>query len=217
MKNTNKLFAMVISGMVSTSVVASDIKTWSITTNFGVSEMSDLNGATNNVNGSSGSADISLDGGFTAGAGIAYHYSERLAVQFAWEYRSNDSEVLLANGQRFTEGNYASNLFFLNGLYYLQPISGFTPYVGAGLSWIQEVDIDLERDGNEQSYSGDGEIGLQLLAGLSYDFAQHWSFAGELRVADNSDISLEGEGVAGEFSGLSYDPVTVQLGVNYNF
>jgi opacity protein-like surface antigen len=161
--------------------------------------------------------DVSTSGGFNAGAGLGYRYNPRLAVELAWEYRSNDSEVDLASGARYGDGNYASNTFFLNGYYYFDRRGAWEPYVGAGLAWIQEVDIDLEGNGPEQSFSGDGDVGLQVFAGTNYRFNDRWSAHGELRYGAVSGIDLEGENNDGRIRDFDYEPLTFQLGVNYHF
>jgi opacity protein-like surface antigen len=163
------------------------------------------------------SVDVSTDGGFTAGAGVGYRYGPRIGVEVAWEYRSNDSETTFASGPSFTEGNYASNTFFLNGFYYLNTRGAWEPYIGAGLAWVQEVDIDLEGMGPEQSFSGDGDVGIQVFIGTNYRLSERWSAQGELRYGRISGIDLEGENVPGSFSDFDYEPFTAQVGLSYHF
>ena len=91
-------------------------------------------------------------------------------------------------------------------------------YVGAGLGWLQEIDIDLEGNGPEQSYSGDGDIGVQLFLGADYALSDAWALQGEVRYARFSDIDLDGEARAeGSLTGLDYEPLTLQLGIVYRF
>jgi len=204
--------------VTSSNILANDPGSWELRPYFGLSQMSDINASTLSVGSQNGTADIQLDSGFTAGFGVAYNYSEKIAAEIAWEYRSNDSQTTLADGQNFDEGNYASNIFFINGIYSLQQNGKWTPYLGAGLTWIQEVDIDLESNGTEISYSGDGDVGLQVFAGAKYAINPQWSIHGELRYGSNSGIELEGEeGAVGSFTDLDYQPLTVQVGLNYKF
>lgn len=184
----------------------------------GYSNLSDTGGSSDlGVASGSDGLDISLSGGFSAGAGFGYRYNRRLAVELAWEYRTNDSETVFDSGTRFGDGNYASNTFFLNGYYFLEPRGRWEPYVGAGLAWLQEVDLDLEGNGPEQSFSGDGDVGLQLFAGSNYHFSEHWSAHGELRYGSLTGIDLEGENNGGSIGDLDYQPVTLQLGLTYRF
>ncbi|MEL7043572.1 MAG: OmpW family outer membrane protein [Pseudomonadota bacterium] len=185
----------------------------------GYSSLSDTGGAFDNTTAGPpvDSVDVSADGGFTAGAGFGYRYAPRLAVELAWEYRSNGSETTFAAGPGFDDGNYASNTFFLNGYYYLDKRGPWEPYLGAGLSWIQEIDIDLEGNGPEQSYAGDGDVGFQVFVGSNYRLNERWSAHGELRYSSVTGVDLEGEGISGRFSDFDYEPLTFQLGLSYSF
>lgn len=185
----------------------------------GYSSLADTSGSIDGFPGTAAgtAVDVSTSGGFTAGAGLGYRYNQQLAVELAWEYRSNDSETEFGDGTSFGDGNYASNTFFLNGYYYLTPRGTWEPYVGAGLAWIQEVDIDLEGNGPEQSFSGDGDVGLQVFVGSNYRFSERWAAHGELRYGSVTGIDLEGENNAGTISGFDYEPFTLQVGLSYQF
>ena len=163
------------------------------------------------------SVDVSTSAGFTAGAGVGFRYGPHVAVELAWEYRSNDAETDFGTGLAFGDGNYASNTFFLNGFYHFAPRGRWDPYVGAGLALIQEVDIDLEGNGPEQSFAGDGDVGFQVFAGTNYHLTARWRAHGELRFGLVDDIDLDGENVVGTISGFDYEPLTVQLGLSYRF
>lgn len=203
--------------MTSNDLFAQSEEGWFLRPYLGLSQMSDINANTLDIGSVDGSADISLDSGFTAGLGVGYRYNNYVAAEFAWEYRSNESEVTLADMQTFDEGNYASNTFFLNGFYYPDGFETWQPYLGLGLSWIQEIDIDLEADGSEQSYSGSGDFGFQVFAGVDYPIINRWDLQAEIRYGSIGGINLEGEGITGEVSNLDYDTFTGQLGVVYRF
>ncbi|EED31715.1 hypothetical protein NOR53_3696 [gamma proteobacterium NOR5-3] len=185
----------------------------------GYSGLADTDGTIDGFPGTTpwDTVDVSTTGGFTAGAGVGYRYNQRLGVELAWEYRSNDSETEFGDGTSFSDGNYASNTFFLNGYYYLAPRGAWEPYVGAGLAWIQEVDIDLEGNGPERSFSSDGDVGLQMFVGSTYSLGERWAAHGELRYGAITGIDLEGENNAGVISGFDYEPFTLQIGLTYRF
>lgn len=211
------LRALVLGGLGLFSLSSSAESQWILKPTFGLSQMPDLNSTTNGVGMSDGEADIQLDRGFTAGLGVMLRYNDRFASELAWEYRSNDSRVDLSDGQRFEDGNYASNLFFINGYYFLESRGRWQPYLGGGISWAQEIDIDLEEDSVEQSFSGNGQVGYQFFAGSWYEFSDLLSLDTQIRYGAISDIDLEGEGSAGEFQHLDYDTLTLQVGLNIAF
>jgi len=199
-------------------VNAADQSGWFITPFIGLSQLSGFDATANSIDGLSGNAEVDTDSGLNAGLSVGYRYNDRFAMEFGWEYRSNDSAVNIADESVFDEGNYASNSFFLNGYYYLSQRGAWQPYVGAGLIWMQEIDIDLERNGIEQSYSGDGDVGLQVFAGVNYQLSRNWQLQTQLRYGSLSDIELSGEeGAVGEFSDFDYQPITLQIGTTYRF
>jgi opacity protein-like surface antigen len=207
-----------LAALLPLGVYAQSQEGWFLRAYGGYSQHSDIDADTTGVATVSTQADISVDGGFTAGAGAGYRYGENWAVELAWEYRSNDTETDLGGETQYPDGNLASSTFYLNGYYHFAASGRWDPYIGAGLGWLQEVDIDLEGNGPERSYSGDGDTGFQLFAGANYDLTEHLVLQGEIRYAYFGDLDLEGEGgAAGEFSSVDYDPLTLQLGLLYRF
>ena len=216
MKNLPVLIIAGVLTGVGTPTVAQD--NWFVRPYIGLSQMSDVGGDFSNIDGLAGNAAIDLDMGFTGGMGIGYRYNDHFAIEAGWEYRSNDSTTVLDGTSTFDEGNYASSLLYVNGHYLLAKNGKWQPYVGGGLTWAQEVDIDLERGGNELSYSGDGDTGYQLFAGINYDWNQQWRLQGEVRYGSITGIDLKGEGSAvGQFDSIDYETTTLQFGLVYNF
>ena len=207
-----------LAALLPLEVYAQSQEGWFLRAYGGYSQLSDIDADTTGVATAATPADISVDGGFTAGAGAGYRYGDNWAVELAWEYRSNDADTDLEGGAQYPDGNLAASLFYLNGYYQLAGSGKWDPYIGAGLAWLQEVDIDLEGDGPERSYSGDGDSGFQLFAGANYALTDRLALQGEIRYTYFDDLDLEGEsGAAGEFSAVDYDPLTLQLGILYRF
>ena len=196
---------------------------WYIAPVFGLSQLSDVDAQANDVFNTSGKTEISLDSGFLAGAALGYSHNERWSTELGWEYRSNASSLTLPNGQQFEDGNYASNTFFLNGKYEFSKTGRtngpkWRPFVGAGLVWVQEVDIDLESQEQEFSYSASGDLGFQVLGGVIYRLNDALDLEAALRYTAISGIDLEPEQRAqGDFSNLEYKPISAQLALKYRF
>jgi opacity protein-like surface antigen len=158
--------------------------------------------------------------GWAAGLGFGYRYGNGWSAEIDWEYRTNDNDsIAFSDATSFDDGNLASNIFYLNGYYTfeLQGTPTIRPFVGAGLGWVQEIDLDLESGGSETSYSGDGDIAWQLMAGMETDLAEGWRLQGELRYSRVSGIDLDEEGGAGRISDLDYDAWSVNVGLIYDF
>ena len=220
MSSAKTLCAMAIATPLAAlaATTASAEEGWFVRAYGGISEMSDIDGDAVGINGVDGKADITLDTGFTAGLGAGYRFDNNWAAELAWEFRSNDSETELPSGAVYDDGNYASSTLFLNGYYHFARSGSWDPYLGAGVGWLQEVDIDLEDASGELSYSGDGDFGFQVFGGVNYHFSEAWAANAEIRYGMFSDLDLEGESDApGELQSLDYEPLTIQFGVRYAF
>lgn len=192
---------------------------WSVVPYVGISVLGDQSpdfaGADNIADGP---ADISVDQGFTAGLGVRYDYPDsRWTSEFGWEYRSNDSDTTVADGTELPGGNYASNVFYINARYALREGRRLTPWLGAGATWIQEVDLDSENADGERSFADSGSIGVQLMAGADYDITDRLYLTGELRYSSQTDIDLSEEGGDGQVTGMDYQPITAGLGIGFRF
>lgn len=200
------------------SLAQSDTESgWYLKPTLSSSQLSDTSSSRAEIETFQGAAEIALDGGFSAGGILGFEYSSKWASEIGWEYRSNDSQVTLSDGQVFSDGNYASNIIYLNGVYSFDSSSRWHPYLGGGVAWIQEVDVDLEGLGPELSYSGDGSIGFQAFLGINYELNSNWSLLGEVRLARFGKVDLVGEGNSGSIDSLDYNPTSVQIGLKYSF
>jgi opacity protein-like surface antigen len=159
------------------------------------------------------------DTGFAGGLGIGYRYGNGFSAEIDWEYRSNDNDRIgFSDGTSFSDGNLASSTFYLNGYYtWEKAFAGVRPFVGAGVGWVQEIDLDLEAGGVETSYSGDGDMAWQFMLGAETELAANWRVQGELRYTRVAGVDLAQEGGAGRISDLDYDTWTLGLGIVYDF
>lgn len=210
-RNLSILFTTVAISVCSTTLQAAESGHFYLKPYTGISYMNDVTG----MSGAS-SVEVELDKGLVLGAAFGYRYNANIAAEFAWEYRTNDSETKVGT-EFYPEGNYASNLFYLNGIYFFDPIGKLTPYLGAGLGWMQEIDIDLERSGVETSFSNSGKLSYQGFIGLEYQLSSAWSIHTELRHAGAKSGDLIGEQNKALFANLNYKPFTWQLGAKYQF
>ena len=213
MKNSHKVLICTLA--FSQPLFADD--DWFVRPVAGLSQMSDLSSSASNIDGVSGQSDISVDSGFNLGLGVGYNYTDNFAVELFWEYRTNDSSTVVADTVTYNDGNYASNIFALNGIYNFDSQGDWTPYVGAGFTWVQEVDIDLEDSGMERSLSADGDTGYQLFVGTNYKLNEDWDAQFELRYGSITGIDLAGEGNTDTMTDLDYQTTTLQFGLSYRF
>jgi opacity protein-like surface antigen len=159
-----------------------------------------------------------FDSGWYAGAALGYRYEGPWSAEIAWVYRTNDNDrVAFSDGTVFEEGNFASNMLFVNGYYRFDRDRRVTPYVGAGLGWVQEIDLDEESGGVETSYAGDGDVAGQIVGGLEIDLGQRWTFQGELRYLTLTGVDLEEESGSARLLDADYQPWSAGFGFVYRF
>lgn len=205
--------------VLASQATAADREGLSVVPYVGASQLSDQSATLSNFDTGNGAADVQLESGFTAGLSLRYHFGSPFSSEFGWEYRANDSVIVDADGQRLPGGNYASNIFYYNGRYDLPLGTGqLQPWLGGGVSIVQEVDLDSESAAGEVSFSDDGSIGFQLMVGLDLELGGPWYVTSELRYSDQRDLTLEPEeGGSGVVSDIDYQPLTLQLGIGYRF
>ena len=165
----------------------------------------------------------SYSGGQIFGAAAGKKLTQNWSVESEFFYRSNDFDPVgsgpLAGS---TEGDFASTNLMFNGVYTFTQTDGsglwgkFTPFVGAGLGFLQEADLDAKISGVERQYSDTWLPSMQLLAGVTYEVNATWSvfvetryhYAGELELKSSKDDTVLKANYDG-FSGI--------VGVRYSF
>lgn len=136
-----------------------------------------------------------------------------------WNYRRHNLKTLSGSNTPITEGDFASNIVFVNGLRrFPSPDRSWIPYLGAGVGWIQEIDFDLNSSGTERAWSKQGKLGVQWIAGVEIPVNNVWRFATDLRVLSLGKVDLPAEeGVVGRLVKPRYNPVSVQVGLRRMF
>ena len=163
-------------------------------------------------------ADFKSGMGF--GGDIGFRYGNGWAAEFEWNYRRHDLKALRKAGNTLvTDGDYASNILFVNGVRrFVSTNGGWTPYVGAGLGWVQEIDFDLNSGSTERAWSKQGKFGVQLIGGTEIPLGTHWRLAADVRMLRVGGVELPAEeGVTGRLTKPRYNPVSVQLGLRRMF
>ena len=176
---------------------------------IGIQNM-DLQLASNGQN-----SDISVKNGFGFNAGIAlgYRFSENISAEIGWEYKSND--ITVTNGNTRTNGDYASNFIYLNGLYNFPAKGKLSPYVGLGASLIQEIDLDFGQA--DTSFSNSGNIGFQGIAGLDFNLSDRWALNWEAKYVTFGEFDMENEANSDSLTGLKYNPFIINIGLKFRF
>lgn len=162
----------------------------------------------------------SFDLGRGFGGDIGYRYGNGWSAEVEWNYRRHGLKSLHGGlGNADHRGDFASNTLFINGLRRFPGAAGTrTPYVGAGLGWVQEIDLDVVADGQERGFSKSGKPALQLIGGVVWPLGPGWSLTTDLRWLRVGGVALSAEeGPAGRISAPRYNPLSVQVGLRRSF
>ena len=161
-----------------------------------------------------------FDTGFGLGGDIGFRYGNGWAAEFEWNWRRHDLQSLRGGGSAaVTEGDFASNILFVNGLRRFGSIGGgWVPYAGVGLGWVQEIDFDLNSGTTERAWSEQGDFGAQLMAGAEFPLTAAWRLTADLRFLRVGNVELPAEeGATGRLAEPRYNPLSVQIGLRRQF
>jgi opacity protein-like surface antigen len=159
------------------------------------------------------------DNGFGAGAAVGRRLGEHWRVEIEFSYQSVDHAPLtLVSGGPSGDGNYASTSVAANALYDFDLFG--TPrartYLGAGVAYLTEVDVDFESAGRESSFSG-SDTGFQLMAGVRYDVGSRAFVDLSLRYLVASSVELDAEENATGRITADYEPLSLMVGFGWRF
>ncbi len=157
---------------------------------------------------------VSSGFGFTTGISLGYNISKRFTAEVGWEYKKNN--ISISSNDITSNGDYASNFIYVNGIYKLPTYGYFTPYIGIGGSFIQEIDLDFGT-GENGSFSQEGDIGVQGLVGLDFQFAERWSMNWEAKYVSFNKLNLLNESNNDQLKNLKYNPFIFNIGIKYQF
>ncbi len=151
--------------------------------------------------------DVGFGGGTLAGGAVGYSYADSpLSAELEFAYRSGDSETGVVSG-----GDFASTSLMLNGFWSFGQSGRVSPYAGAGLGYVTEIDFDVPGSGE---FSERGGLAWQVFGGVSYAVSERVSVFGELRYFDAGSRDLEG---AGASLSADYSTIDVLAGVTFSF
>lgn len=153
----------------------------------------------------------SFDRGPVVGAAFGYDYADSpFRSEFEYAYRSGGVSSLVEGAS----GDFASTSFLINGYYELEGYSALTPYLGAGIGYVTEIDFDISGGPAPGGYSERGSFAWQAMAGASYAITDRIEISGELRYFDAGKRTLSGSG--GRIT-ASYATLEALVGVSLRF
>ncbi len=170
-------------------------------------------------NGTSSSGKAGFNASFGGGAALGYQYSEKWSAEVEFLYRriELDNANIGSFGQ-FVEGDFANTQLSVAGFYHLG-LGGdpsWSGYVGAGLAFINEVDIDFEANDTETSFESDA-FGVELHGGFCYTVNDRIFVDGGVRWTLVSDVEMTLPENDANTATAGYWPLLIGLKVGWRF
>ncbi len=171
--------------------------------------------------GSSGdsfpSGEASLDAGALVGLAAGYRFNRNFAADLDYVYRSNDLDSIKRSGGTTIAdgGDLASVAIMANGYYHFDFARSWSPYIGLGLGFLQEIDSDVRLTGvNAQKDLEDQVFAWQAMVGAEVPIDANWRIYGEGRflAAPSADLSNSN----GSYS-VDYNNLSLIFGIGYQF
>lgn len=134
-------------------------------------------------------------------------------------YRRNGVDEVNIGGNAIGDGDIASLGLGVNVLYEfnLLPRENVRSYIGGGLVYLEEVDIDLETaGGTEYSYSDSGLAG-QFIAGARYALGERWELFAEYRYLHGGSVNMDAEEPNTGRIETDYNTHSLSFGVGWRF
>ncbi len=166
-----------------------------------------------------GNPEVDFETGYTFGIAIGKRLGDSWRLEGEYRYRTDELGFAeFPGGTRFEDGDYSSVVLSANAYYDFPDLlknseQELRAYLGAGYGWIQEVDIDFERAGQEISYETD-DFGYQLMAGFRWRFAPRWTMDFEYRQFSADDVVMTSP--TGSVTS-DYAPVSLGFGLGWSF
>jgi opacity protein-like surface antigen len=163
------------------------------------------------------SGEVSLDTGAVVGLAAGYRFNRNFAADLDYAYRSNDIDTIKGTGgARIADGgDLASVAIMANGYYYLDFAESWSPYIGVGMGFLQEIDSDVELTGvQSQKDLEDQVFAWQAMVGAEVPVDQNWRFYGEGRFMSSPSPDLSNSN--GSYS-VDYNNLSLIFGIGYQF
>ncbi len=212
------LTATLLGGTLLAATSAQAEGPWYATAKFAYNTLDDQ-GIEYTALGNTTTGNVEFDGGFAAGAAAGYRFNDSWRLEGEFMYRTSELDRAdVTDLGTFTDGDYSSVAIGVNGLYDFNLFGSdkTRAYVGAGIAWLQEIDIDFEEGGVESSYSGD-DFGFQVMLGARYDMNERWFLETDVRYFFASDIDMTAEGNAIGQVTADYEPLSITAGIGWRF
>jgi outer membrane protein OmpA-like peptidoglycan-associated protein len=161
------------------------------------------------ISGGAVSTDADFDTGWAGVGSLGYAYGNGLRTEIEVGYRQNDIGDL--SGVAGGTGDSDALNAMINGLYDFHNSSDFTPYVGAGIGWLN-LNLDgVTPVGGATLDDSDDVLAYQGIVGIGYSLTEQIDLFVDYRYLGTEDASMRTS--AGVNVDVEYDSHTVLAGL----
>ncbi|MEM8546932.1 MAG: OmpW family outer membrane protein [Pseudomonadota bacterium] len=217
--NIQRTMVLLMGGMAMSQPVLAEEKNWYVTAELGLNLLGDQD-LDYRVDGALvDTVQAGFGAGFAGGARVGRYLNDRWRLEGEVLYRTSSLDnVSVMDLGASTGGDFSSLGYGLSALYEFNWFGSerYRSYVGAGVVFIQEIDIDFEIGGVETSFETD-DIAGQLQAGVRIGGGERWFADLGVRYLAASSVDLELPADGGQVIRADYDPLTITLGAGWRF
>ncbi len=210
---------IVATGLASMPAVADEGQRWYATANVGLGMLSD-DTLTYNDGSTAQSVNASYEASFAGGGTIGYRFGNRWSLEGELTYRRNELDPVDVPGLgSFTGGDFASLGFGLNALYRFDigNSGNWSAYVGPGVVYLQEIDIDFDADGQQEVSFESDDTAFQVKFGTRYDFSSRWFAEAGATYLTASGVRMELPADSSQTIESDYNHWTISAGIGFRF
>lgn len=166
------------------------------------------------------SSDAGFDASFAGGGAVGYRFANNISVEGEFLYRRAELDsVNLGDIGTFSDGDFANTQINVNAYYHfgLEALPAIEPYIGAGLAYINEVDIDLEDAGGVEREFESDEFGFEIMAGARYAVFDRGFVDVGVRYMPIGGVDLERSNGSADSISSDYDPFMLTAKFGWRF
>jgi outer membrane protein W len=157
---------------------------------------------------------------FVGGGALGYRFDNGWTLEGELMYRRNELDpVSLAGLGDFNGGDFASLGFAVNAMYRFDIGSSgkWSGYVGPGLVYFQEIDIDFDDGGRQEISFESDDTAWQFKVGGRYDLSERWFVDASATYLSASSVRMELPADRSQTIESDYDHLALSLGVGWRF
>lgn len=215
-----KLVVILFLVISSLNIYAMEEGKFYVGTHFGINSVLSQDFTQNEVLATGTRGAIDGDTGLRAAFELGYFFKEYFSMEVAFNYFDNSFTANFSDGTIADGDSYSTRIDFLNFYYHFEKLKhDIRPYVGVGLGFASDVDLELTINGTRQTFSDNNQWAYQVMVGGEKQFEENWIANVELGHVGINTNRFENEAFDNTRinSVDNYNAWSVSVGIKYLF